>query len=523
MSRFTVAVVLAVLFLAPVAAAETRRFEATGQLLGEAEWLSVFGQRIAFGSGDRVFLARTDPLLQVERELRTRRPLVDGVLSWNRLYLNDGKTIRVLDLSAAVPQERPVRLDPEPRGALRLARHGDNLVLSERGAGLRFVTLPAPMPEHRHMFPDEPTQVGALALPRKIVALTSFAHRVYAALEGGGIVVIDGFDPARPRQLREFAFEDDVRSLAVTGSQLFVLGDEGLTVLDLSEADGAPVGATHTEVHGRALGLAGRGVLVAGGNAGLLTFRDKTPLATTHTVNILGITFNPSSLTVNSGDTVQWVHAGGLPHNVESCDGVADPVQCSGVAVEGQFVTPFPMPVIGAAFTVSHTFTPPGANPYFCVVHVGFNMTGTVNVSAPPPPGVPSGASGTPLLVSKLPGFPDGSRLDLTYDATSCAGNTDHQIVHAPGSGLPSVLGDTYFPSGGVCNIGSSGSHTWSGVPAPAEPLLWFLVLSEDNSGIEGAWGQDSAGGERNGSSAGGSSGQCGITTKSLANTCGTP
>ena len=36
------------------------------------------------------------------------------------------------------------------------------------------------------------------------------------------------------------------------------------------------------------------------------------------------------------GDTVQWDNVEGF-HNVESCDGVSDPDECSGQAVEGSF------------------------------------------------------------------------------------------------------------------------------------------------------------------------------------------
>jgi plastocyanin len=476
-----------------------------------------------------VFLARTTSVVAVESEFRLDRPAVEGVLSWTRLYLNDGEAIRELDLGAPLPREVPVRLTPEPRGTLHLVRHGDNLVVAEDGTGLRFVGLPLPrehdLPEHRHMFPAEPTQVGAFALEQAFSAVTSFGHRVYVAAEGGGIIVVDGFDLEHPRRLHELPYSGHVQSMAVNGSRLFLLGSDGLTILDLSDENQVSVEGRYPEIRGRSIALTGRMAHVANGRGGLATFRDRNPLATTHTVNIMGITFNPASVTINPGDTVQWISGGGLPHNVESCDGVADPLQCTGVAVEGQFVLPFPMPATAAPFTVSHTFTGPGSNPYFCIVHVGVNMVGTVNVTAPPPPGVPSGLSGSPLLVGKLAGFPDGSRLALTYDTASCAGNTDHQIIHAVGSRLPTVLGGTYFVSAGVCNIGNSGSFLWSGAPngPPNDPLVWFLVLAENNTGTEGSWGTDSASNERNGFFAGGSSGQCGITTKDLSNTCGTP
>ena len=83
---------------------DSPRFEPVDRLLGgRADWLSSFDDRVAFGSGRSVVLARRDPLLRVEAEIRLDRPIVEGVLSWNRLYLNDGRTIRELDLNAPVP------------------------------------------------------------------------------------------------------------------------------------------------------------------------------------------------------------------------------------------------------------------------------------------------------------------------------------------------------------------------------------------------------------------------------------
>lgn len=141
------------------------------------------------------------------------------------------------------------------------------------------------------------------------------------------------------------------------------------------------------------------------------------------------------------------------------------------------------------------------------------------------PPGVPDGANGLPVLVSKFPQFPDASRMSLSYDVGTCLlGNTDHLIIYGFGSQLPSVLGGTYGLTGARCNIGSTSPVVWAGIPNPvADPtrLLWFLVLTEDDhitNPTEGSWGKDSGGGERNGLQA---SGQCSVTTKSLANSCG--
>ena len=134
----------------------------------------------------------------------------------------------------------------------------------------------------------------------------------------------------------------------------------------------------------------------------------------------------------------------------------------------------------------------------------------------------PPGVSG--LAVGKLPGFPDGSRLNLTWNNASCLGAASFHLVYGLGSQLPDLPGGTFGlqPAAlGQCAIAGS-PKIWSGVPNPASDptgFLFFLVLAGDGAGKEGSWGEDSAGDERHGP-LGGASGQCGATTKVLANTC---
>ena len=144
---------------------------------------------------------------------------------------------------------------------------------------------------------------------------------------------------------------------------------------------------------------------------------------------------------------------------------------------------------------------------------------GSVDLS-PGPPAVP-GEGAVPLTVAKT--VADGSQLQLTFDTATCTGNTDHQVVYGFGSTLPASPGGTFGVSGASCGVGAS-PFAWLGVPDPskdASGLLWFLMESTDGVATEGSWGHDSAGGERVGPGAGGSSGQCGITGKDLSNTCG--
>lgn len=93
--------------------------------------------------------------------------------------------------------------------------------------------------------------------------------------------------------------------------------------------------------------------------------------ATTHTVNQVGFDFVPDSLTIQQGDTVQWIRSGGT-HTV----------------TEGTPCTPnggFNEPLTAANPLVSITFNSPGTVDYFCTPHCsGFNMFGVIIVEPCP-------------------------------------------------------------------------------------------------------------------------------------------
>jgi hypothetical protein len=67
---------------------------------------------------------------------------------------------------------------------------------------------------------------------------------------------------------------------------------------------------------------------------------------------------------------------------------------------------------------------------------------------------------------------------------------------------------------GSVCNLGTSGSASWSGVPAGD---LWFVVVSDDGASTEGSWGTDGTGAQRGGAAP---SGQCGMGTRDNSGVC---
>jgi hypothetical protein len=176
-------------------------------------------------------------------------------------------------------------------------------------------------------------------------------------------------------------------------------------------------------------------------------------------------------------------------------------------------------------WTFQQAFTVAGDNPYFCIVHASLNMGGNVTTHASlGPPGVPDGSAGSsPLTVGKL--GESSVNLEIGWDSTLCPEASDYEIIYGGGSQLPSILGEGYGLSGGLCSIGTVPPFAWINSPDPTSDdtgFIWFLVVANDGSAIEGSWGESSAAIERAGPGPGGSSGVAFChATKELSNTCG--
>jgi plastocyanin len=405
-------------------------------------------------------------------------------------------------------------------------------VVGESGFGVRLLALP--LPTHmKHEGMGSSTHhdleaIGSLLLEREVVAIAASGSRIWAVLHGGELATIDAADAGAPRLVSVVPLPAPVAAaplldIAASGSKLFAVGPHGTTVLE-------PLGTAlafdgpYPEIGGYAITVDGRMVHVALG-AGVRSFRDSSTAAVTHDVTIGNFFFSPQHLTIDSGDTVRWSWAGhaAIPHNVDSCDG-SPPAGAAAfcgsqpVAVEGTFTS-------GAAstspFVFDRTFSAIGLNPYFCIAHVSGGMTGSITVEAAPPPGVPAGSPGSPLVVDKLTA--DGASLRLVWDASTCD-PAAHLVVAGFGADLPNAPGGPFTLPGGVAQCGPSAPpFDWPGVPDPStDPrrLLWFLVVARSGS-TEGSWGHDGDGAERIGPAAGGASGQCGVTAKDTSNLCG--
>ena len=116
------------------------------------------------------------------------------------------------------------------------------------------------------------------------------------------------------------------------------------------------------------------------------------------------------------------------------------------------------------------------------------------------------------------------ANLSIGWDTVSCPGTRGHQIVYGWGSELPIAPGGSFGIGGSRCDVGITSPFTWRTTPDPladASGLLWWLMIARDGAVTEGSWGADGNGVERQGPAAGGSSGECGIATKDVGNTCG--
>jgi hypothetical protein len=150
-------------------------------------------------------------------------------------------------------------------------------------------------------------------------------------------------------------------------------------------------------------------------------------------------------------------------------------------------------------------------------------QTGSVDANPPPaPPAVPDGTDGSaPMDVTPLDMA--ATSVSIDWDVSTCSGATEHHIIYGEGSQLPASPGGVFGVTGSACAIGAP-PFIWNPTPTAGDGsgLIWWLVVVVDpGSGTEGSWGLDSDGLERLGPGASGSSGECGVTVKSITNTCG--
>lgn len=110
-------------------------------------------------------------------------------------------------------------------------------------------------------------------------------------------------------------------------------------------------------------------------------------LPVTHTINQDGLSFSPAVVTIEVGDTVEWIWNSGS-HTVTSGTNLSDP----------EVGLLFDQSLNSGSPSVTHTFTEAGSQDFFCRPHLNFGMTGTVIITDPSPVGKLPAGSGIRLL-----------------------------------------------------------------------------------------------------------------------------
>jgi plastocyanin len=93
--------------------------------------------------------------------------------------------------------------------------------------------------------------------------------------------------------------------------------------------------------------------------------------------------FEPSTLTVHSGDQVRFTLVSGGPHNVAfDTDQIPDAAEQALAAGMPDQMAPLASNLLkdGESYTISLAGVPAGRYPYFCMPHSGAGMKGSITV-----------------------------------------------------------------------------------------------------------------------------------------------
>jgi len=99
--------------------------------------------------------------------------------------------------------------------------------------------------------------------------------------------------------------------------------------------------------------------------------------ADTITVLVVGVSFSPENVTIQVGDTIEWLHVNGSHTVTEGTDGTVDGDEAFHAIINGsltRYVVTF-----DAAFLAANP-RPGDVYDYFCVPHIQFGMVGTIAV-----------------------------------------------------------------------------------------------------------------------------------------------
>ncbi len=107
----------------------------------------------------------------------------------------------------------------------------------------------------------------------------------------------------------------------------------------------------------------------------LILFCAAPALAETHQITQSGLSWIPNDLTIEVGDTVEWLQTGGIHTVTEGTDDASPPI--------GDKLFDAPLDTGNPVF--SFTFTEAGDVDYYCRPHLLAGMVGVIHVEAPTP------------------------------------------------------------------------------------------------------------------------------------------
>lgn len=174
---------------------------------------------------------------------------------------------------------------------------------------------------------------------------------------------------------------------------------------------------------------------------------------TTHTVGVSGFAFVPPNITIQLGDTVQWVFSGFMDHTVTENLGAFD-----------QPLTPA-NPMVTIQFDPSFLTANPRPNDrydYFCIPHLFFGMVGSVTVVSPAWTDIGFGLAGT----SGVPSFVGSGQV-----AAGSAGSLTLTNANPNAYSILFVTLGTITPT-----------PFFGGTLAPVPPTI-FIALTLDGAG----------------------------------------
>jgi plastocyanin len=152
------------------------------------------------------------------------------------------------------------------------------------------------------------------------------------------------------------------------------------------------------------------------------------------------LTFTPSSLTINAGDTITFKNAGGF-HNVVTSNGSGS-VRCA-AGCDGHGGNGAPSE---ANWSATVAFNTAGTFGYHCEIHVSDGMVGTVTVNAvaPPPPPPP------PPPTINVGGYLSGN-----WFMPNQGGGQGFQLEFTNSNNDMLAIWFAYTPAGSAANDGS--------------------------------------------------------------------